>query len=351
MKTLVIRKPDDFHAHLREGEMLRRVLSFTANVFARALVMPNLQNPLVSTFKVMEYSKQIDRECKKQGFNNFHALRTLYLTDNTTANDISWAYCWQNIVAVKLYPKGTTTGSVHGVSDVRLLAPVFAEMEKRGVVLSIHPEMPEMHSDYAEEEFLVGPFWWIYQNFPKLKIVWEHVTTAYIVNILKMYPERVAATITAHHLFLTRDDVLGNPHNYCKPPAKSEEDQVALINVAISGNPKFFFGSDSAPHWKYTKERTIKVPAGVFSAPVAIPVLAQVFEAVGALDKLENFVSRFGAEFYGLPLNQERICLLKEKWRVPLMLGEEMGNLIVSLAAGQELDWRVIGSTMPFERK
>ncbi|MBU4422089.1 dihydroorotase [Patescibacteria group bacterium] len=345
METLVIRRPDDFHVHLREGEMLRRVLPFTAQVFERALVMPNLTKPLISTYKVKEYFRELDRYCEKQGFKDFRALRTLYLTDKTLVGNIAWSQVWENVLAAKLYPKGTTTGSAQGVLDVERLGPVFAEMEKRGIVLSIHAEMPEMHSDYAEDEFLIGPFWWIYQNFPRLKIVWEHVTTAYMVKLLERYPARVAGTITAHHLWLTRDDVFSNPHNYCKPPAKSKEDMVALINAVTSGNPKFFFGSDSAPHWKWQKERA-KAKAGVFSAPVVMPLLAQIFEAVGALHRLEDFTSRFGAEFYGLPLNTGKLVLEKRPWKVPLAytrdLDGEAIEPIVPFLAGETLDWQIV---------
>lgn len=345
METLRIRKPDDFHVHLREEEMLRRILPFTANVFSRALVMPNLREPLVSAYKVRGYFKQLDKYCKKQGFNSFRALRTLYLTDGMLASNIAWSQVWEGVIAVKLYPKNTTTGSLQGVSDVRRLGSVFAEMEKRGMILSIHGEMPETHSDYAEIEFLQGPFWWIYQNFPRLKMVWEHVTTAEIVSLLERYPDHIAGTITAHHLMMTRDDVFGNPHNYCKPPAKSEEDQIALLNAAISGNPKFFFGSDSAPHWKWQKE-LINAKAGVFSTPVAMQVLTQVFEELGALHRLENFVSRFGAEFYGLPLNKDELVLKKNLWRIPLAytrnLDGEATEPIVPFMAGQILDWQIV---------
>lgn len=342
-KIIEIRKPDDFHAHLRSRDLnlLKNVALFTAKYFRRALVMPNTIPSILTGYDAVRYYWEIKKALEKDGLDlDFTPLLTIKLTDETTPQIICEARNL-GVVAAKLYPRGATTNSQDGVSDVEKLGAVFEEMQKVGMVLSIHGEMPGMPSDDAEYEFLKGPFWWIYLNFEELKIVWEHITTADIANLLVRYPDRVAGTITAHHLVLNRDDVMGNPHNYCRPPAKRPEDREALIRAATSGNSKFFFGSDSAPHWE--TQKFYGGSAGVFSAPVALPVLAQVFEKTNALDRLEDFTSRFGAEFYGLPLNTEKIKLVKRSWMPNFFLegavDERTKGKLVLFKAGQLLNW------------
>ena len=344
-KILEIRQPDDFHTHLRWAEMLETVLSFTARVFARAVVMPNLieQDMVLTARHVTDYYHAIKGACHRLSLpDQFESLMTIRIVPQTTPKVIDRAKAAGANVG-KLYPDGVTHGSQGGVSDFKALYPVFTMMQELGMVLSIHCELPgvsEMEAEAAFIPVLVD----LIKNFPNLRIVVEHVSSSAMVDFLLGAPKTVGATITAHHLVLTYDQVYQDgkirwPHHYCKPVAKTEADQRYLVRMAISGNPRFWFGSDTAPHPRANKERD-KPAAGVFSAPVALPVLAAAFEAAGALDRLENFVARFGAEFYGLPQNQGRITLRREPWKVP----EEYGSFVkvVPLMAGQELPWRVI---------
>ena len=332
--ALTIRKPDDFHVHLRQGPMLAEVLPFTARVFARALVMPNTTPPITDGQGMIKYQRDIRKLLSANP--DFTPLGCLCLTDSTTVDILSYAQTC-GAIAAKLYPEC--------VSNVERLAPIFEAMQKLDMVLSIHGELPDAESDTAEYEFLTGPFWWIYTNFPELKIVWEHVSNELVVNSLEKYPPRVGATITAHHLVLTRDDVLGKAHNYCRPPAKGRKDREALVRAVTSGNPKFFFGSDSAPHHAFTKG-SLNPPPGIFSAPVALQILAQVFESANALDKLENFVYCFGAAFYGLPLNGGRTRLVKSIWQVPYayacQISDQLTDTVVPFMAGRWLRWKVV---------
>lgn len=351
MRTLTIRQPDDFHLHLRQGDILRRVLRYSADVFARAVVMPNTVPPILEWSDAMLYRDEIRLitqvfEADEQlplnlrRFAKFQPLMAIKLTPETTPEVIRAAA--DVAVAAKLYPDGVTTNSAGGVrdfDDLTDLYPTFEAMEEAGMVLCIHGELPGV--DIMRRERLFLPvLQTLAGSFPTLRIVLEHISNALTVGVVEELPKNVAATITAHHLVLTLDDVIGDaglqPHHYCKPIAKTKYDRHTLVQAATSGNPKFFFGSDSAPHELGNKECNHGA-AGVFSAPVAMPLLAQVFDVAGALDKLEDFTSRFGAEFYGLELNQDTIMLAEEPWQVP-----DYFHAIVPLWAGKQLNWRVV---------
>lgn len=323
--------------------MLELVLPYTAQVFGRAMVMPNLteQGMVVDPEHVGDYYYAIHGVCCQHELQDrFTPFMTLRLVPETTPETVAKAF-EAGAIAGKLYPDGVTTGAEGGVTDFKALYPVFESMQELGMVLSIHCEMPGSTEQDAEVDF-INILVDLVRNFGKLRIVVEHVTTSTMIDFLLQQPETVGATITAHHLVLTRDHVylgktLGWPHHFCKPVAKTKQDQEALVWAAISGNPRFWFGSDSAPHLK-TKKECVKPAAGVFSAPVALPVLATIFEAADALDRLEDFVARFGAEFYQVPLNKGTISIEKRSWRVPKLVGGK----VVPFLAGSRLDWQIV---------
>jgi len=331
----IIRKPDDFHCHLRDGNMLECVIGFTARQFKRAVVMPNLKPPILTARDAAKYRAAII------GYrpNGFEPLMTIQITDCTTPAMVHEA-ADSGVVAGKVYPFGVTTNSQNGVSDFSRLRPIWQEMENLGMLVLFHGEDPSPEAVCLHREKLFLPtLFGIASGFPGLKIVLEHITTRDAVEFVARLPENVAATITAHHLLLTIDDVIGEliqPHNFCKPIAKLPDDRKALLEAATSGNPKFFFGSDSAPHFIENKECG-QGCAGVFSAPVALPLLAQIFEQQGMLEKLEDFVSVFGARFYGLPRNTETIKLAREDWQA----AHVCNGVVVPFLAGKILHWRV----------
>jgi len=354
---ITIRRPDDFHVHLRDGELLGRVLLYTAKVFGRALVMPNISPPVLTGTQAMTYCNRImdhltGGDLKALWHQTFYPLMTIKLTVETTPEMIASAKR-KNVVAAKLYPAGVTTNSADGISDFdsEKLHAVLEAMAERGMVLSIHGETPGKPALDAEAHFAEKHLIPISQRHPKLKIVLEHVTTRLGCRIVRTLP-RVAGTITAHHLLMTIDDVIGgklNPHCFCKPVAKTEDDRQAIIEAATSGLHSFFFGSDSAPHITGAKSGGA---AGCFTAPYALPLLAQVFEEAGALDNLEVFTSSAGAEFYGLPLNEGRVRLVKKTNVIPDIVsvgipyatpprGYENPTNLVPFWAGKEIQWEV----------
>lgn len=347
MNKLRIRAPDDFHLHLRRGELLAEVIPHTVRDFARALVMPNTSPQKIFTgADASTYREEIMHIASHSpGGEQFTPLMTIYLTAATTPEMIGEA-ARAGVVAAKLYPDGVTTNSQSGITDIKALFPVFKEMERSNMVLCVHGEVGDHRIEGLERELHFLPILEeIAHGFPGLRIVLEHVSTARAVKCVMNLGENVAATITAHHLVLTLDDVIGysqasegkmQPHHFCKPVAKFQEDRRALRLAATSGNPKFFFGSDSAPHPKHTKE-TAEVCAGISTAPVALPVLAKVFDEERKRDRLDAFTSEFGARFYGLPLNEGTITLQKESWIVP----ERYGS-VVPFYACQCLPWRVV---------
>ena len=332
-----MRRPDDFHVHFRQGDIMTQVVLETADVFARAMVMPNTKPAIANGGQIEQYREQINKILASSIFpNNFEPLMTFKITPETAIGDVRSASS-AGAIAGKLYPDGVTTGSEGGVRDFKALYEVFKEMSDSDLVLSLHGEVPDVFCLDREEMFLevLGE---IVDDFPDLKIVMEHLSTAAAVAAVISLPDTVAATITVHHLELTLDNVVGdmlNPHYFCKPLAKRPEDREALIRAVISGNPKFFFGSDSAPH-PISKKECAEGCAGVYSAPVVLPVLVQIFEANDAPDKLEPFVSHYGADFYGLPRNEGTITLVKEPWEV-----RQVCSNLVPYRVGDILDWQV----------
>lgn len=328
-----IRRPDDFHVHLRESAMLKLVAPHTAKSFARALIMPNTKKPILTGQDALHYKQAI---LSAGAMGDFEPLMTIKLVGSTTPETIQQAK-ELDVIAGKYYPEGVTTNSEDGVRDIKQLYPVFAAMETCGMVLCLHGESVGVFSMDREGHFLQD-LKEVAFTFPQLRIVLEHVTTAAAVTVVRYGPPNIAATITVHHLVLTLDDIVGdklNPHAFCKPIAKRPEDRDALLEAAMSGNPKFFLGTDSAPHSQKTKECASGC-AGIFSAPVALAVLAQVFDTFEALDKLEAFTSEHGANFYGLPLNARMLTLSDDPWVVPEMYGP-----VVPFRAGHTLNWRV----------
>lgn len=342
MQTLELIQPDDLHLHFRDGDKLIRTVADTAQQFARAIVMPNLQPPVTSVEQALAYREQILRHIP-DGL-AFEPLMTLYLTDTTSVDTIKLAAQQPNIHAVKLYPAGATTHSDAGVQSLDKLEPLLAAMEEHGLPLLIHGEVTEDAIDIFDREqvFIDRHLLPIVKKCPQLKVVLEHISTAYAVDVVQQASKHLAATITAHHLWLTRNDMLVGgikPHHYCLPIVKTANDRSALINAAISGNPKFFLGTDSAPHSQPSKESACGC-AGIYTAHAAIELYAEIFEQHNALDKLEGFASRHGAQFYGLPINTNSIRLIKKAWQVPetLTLADQT---LIPFAAGQTLQWHI----------
>jgi dihydroorotase len=334
MKELQIRKADDMHVHLRQNDMLQNVLGYTALQCGRALVMPNTTPAILTVDDLVSYRETIMAALGKQA--DFTPLMTFKVVPATTASLVQ-DMKKHGATAGKLYPDGVTTNSEGGVTDFEALYPAYAAMEKEGIVLCLHGEMPGVFSMDRESRFL-DTLRTIASDFPKLKIVLEHATTADAIECVLSLPNHVAATLTVHHLYITLDDVIGdklNPHVFCKPIAKRPEDRDALVKAALSGNPKFFLGSDSAPHLIASKENACGA-AGVYSAPVLLPALCELFAKHDKLNLLELFTSVFGAKFYGLPLNETAISLVEDSWTVP----EEYQG-VKPFLAGSKLGWRV----------
>lgn len=341
-KTLTITRPDDWHLHVRDGDALNAVLPDTARQFARAIIMPNLKPPVRT---VLEAGWYRDRILAALPANTaFEPLMTLYLTDNTDPDEIKRAKASGFVHAVKYYPAGATTNSDSGVTDIRKCDAVFEAMQDAGLPLLLHGEVTDSEIDIFDREkiFIERHLIPLTLRFPKLRIVFEHITTANAVKFVLAASDNVAATITAHHLLFNRNEIFKGgirPHYYCLPVLKREEHRLALLKAATSGNKKFFLGTDSAPHAKNTKEASCGC-AGCYTALHAMELYAAAFESANALDKLEGFASFFGADFYGLPRNKGTITLEKSSWQVP----EELpfsGSAIVPLRAGEMLDWRV----------
>lgn len=327
--------PDDFHAHLRQGDLMPGYVRDLAHQFGRAIIMPNTVPAMTSASAIADYKKQI-LEAAAPVRKDFEPLMTFKLNPNYTEQDLK-DMMDVGVVAGKYYPAGVTTNSQDGISDFEGIFPVVAMMEKLGLVLCVHGEEPGEFCLDREQAF-IKRVETLATKFPKLKIVFEHLSSAKSVEAVKRLPANVAATFTVHHLMMTLDDVVGDalrPHHFCKPLPKRPEDRAAIREAAFSGNPKFFLGTDSAPHQQGKKECPCGA-AGVYSAPVAIPLLVQEFDRAGALDKLSNFIAGFGADFYGIPRTTKQIEVVKESWKVP-----EIVNGVVPLAAGQTLEWKI----------
>jgi dihydroorotase len=342
MQTLTIGAPDDFHVHFRDNAMLAETVSTTARVFRRGIAMPNLTPPVRTTDEALAYKRRI-LDALPAGY-EFEPLMTLYLTDATTPEQIRQAAA-AGIRAVKLYPAGATTNSEAGVGDLNALYPVFEALQAHDVMLLVHGEVTDARVDIfdREHEFIERHLRRIAAEFPDLRIVLEHISTAEAAEFVSGSGPNVAATITPQHLLLNRNDMLSGgikPHYYCLPVLKRRRHQEVLRTAAISGSRKFFLGSDSAPHEKMAKESACGC-AGCYSAPYALELYAQVFHELGALDRLEAFASHYGADFYGLPRNSGTVKLVQETWLIPERIEMPDGGTLVPLMAGQQLDWKV----------
>ena len=318
-KEISIRRPDDWHLHLRDGEMLKVVVGYTTRSFARAIVMPNLNPPITTTKLALSYKKRIINALPKEV--DFTPLMTCFLTDNSDADDIVSGHLDGIITAVKLYPSGSTTNSSEGVTNIANVYGVLERMEKAGIPLLVHGEVndPSIDIFYREAVFIDRTLVPLLKRFPGLKVVFEHITTSNAVDFVKSAGPNIAATITVHHLIINRNALFANglrPHMYCLPVAKHESHRLALRIAATSGDVKFFLGTDSAPHSLSDKESSCGC-AGIFSSPTALEHYTQVFEEEGALDKLESFASLNGPKFYGLNPNKDRIKLIKSESVVP----------------------------------
>jgi dihydroorotase len=341
---LTIRRPDDWHLHFRDGEIMRDVVPYTARQFARAIVMPNLTPPVTSTALAEAYRARI-RAAVPQGV-RFEPLMTCYLTDDTDPDDLARGAAAGVFTAAKLYPAHATTNSAAGVTNVENIHPVLKRMEAEDIVLCIHGEVTDHAVDVFDREkvFIEKHLRAITAAFPKLRIVFEHITTADAVDFVLGAGPQVAATITPQHLHINRNAMLVGgiqPHNYCLPVAKREEHRLALRKAATSGNPKFFLGTDSAPHLRKAKEAACGC-AGIFGAPFALESYVTVFDEESALDRFEGFASLHGPSFYRLPVNEETITLARGETEVPEVLSVA-GEEIVPWHAGQRLGWRLVG--------
>jgi dihydroorotase len=338
-----IRRPDDWHLHLRDGAAMAAVLPFTAQRFARAIVMPNLKPPVITASAAIEYRGRI-LDALPAG-SKFSPLMTLYLTDRTEPSEIDKALQAEWVKACKLYPAGATTNSDSGVTDIRRIDNVLARMSEVGMPLLVHGEVTARQVDVFDREsrFIDEVLAPTIARFPRLRVVFEHITTARAAEFVKTARDGVAATITPQHLLLNRNAIFEGgirPHYYCLPILKTEPDRAALLEAATSGNPRFFLGTDSAPHARHTKENGCGC-AGMFSAHAGIELYAEAFESVGRLAALEGFAADFGADFYGLPRNEERIRLEKRAWNPPANypLGEDA---LVPMRAGEPVAWQMV---------
>ncbi len=343
MSRLVIPRPDDWHVHLRDGAALKAVVRFTAQRFGRAIVMPNLKPAITTAEMARAYRGRI--MAALPAGSRFEPLLTLYLTNTTTADEIDRARASGFIHGVKLYPAGATTHSDAGVTDIKDVYGVLAHMEKVGMRLLVHGESPQADIDVFDREthFIDTVLAPLLERFPALPVVLEHITTARSVDFIASARTGVAATITPQHLLHNRNAIFHGgikPHYYCLPVLKRERDRQALLRAATSGNPRFFLGTDSAPHEKSTKENACGC-AGMFTAHAAIELYAEAFESVGALDRLAAFAGHFGADFYGLPRHNDSITLIKEPWMAPEKYPFGDGEL-VPYRAREWVGWRLV---------
>ncbi|WP_068093136.1 dihydroorotase [Novosphingobium rosa] len=341
-QTLTIRRPDDWHLHLRDGDMLKQVAHYTARQFARAIVMPNLTPP-VSTVEAANAYRQRILDALPGGM-DFTPLMVCYLTDSIDPAEIERGYTSGAFAACKLYPAHATTNSAHGVTDIRKMTGVLETMQRIGMPLLIHGEVTDRHVDIFDREavFIETILTPLVADYPDLKIVLEHITTSEAVDFVNAAGPNIAATITPQHIIINRNAIFDGgirPHAYCLPVAKREQHRLAVRAAAVSGSPKFFLGTDSAPHAIGRKENSCGC-AGIFNAPYALESYAQVFEDEGVLDRLEGFTSLHGPRFYGLPLNEGTVTLERVDTPVPEVLGE--GALaLVPFHAGETLRWRL----------
>jgi dihydroorotase len=340
--TLTITRPDDWHLHLRDGAAMHAVLPYTAAQFARAIVMPNLRPPVTTTAQALAYRERILAAWPAEGpGRDFEPLMTLYLTDNTPPDEIVRAKA-AGVVALKLYPAGATTNSDAGVTDIRRTHATLEAMQREGLLLLVHGEVTDPEVDVFDREavFIERVMQPLRRDFPGLKVVFEHVTTREAAQYVRDADARTAATITAHHLLYNRNALFVGglrPHWYCLPVLKRERHRQALVEAATSGSPKFFLGTDSAPHAAALKEQSV-CGAGCFTAPAALELYAEAFDAADALDRLEGFASQHGADFYGLPRNTGTVTLSRAPRTLPETL--PFGDAVIKpLRGGETLTW------------
>ena len=344
MEKVTFTKPDDWHLHLRGGAAMKSVVGMSALQMGRGVIMPNLSPPITTVSKALAYRSEIMKSLPTETL--FNPLMVLYLTDNTTKNQITEVRRSQDVYAVKLYPAGATTNSDSGVTKILSTYPALEQMQIDGIPLLIHGEVTDNNIDIFDREkvFIDRTLTNLVKDFPDLKIVFEHITTKDAVDFINACETNIAATITPHHLLANRNNMLVGgikPHFYCLPVLKRQDPhQESLIVAATSGSKKFFLGTDSAPHEKHQKESACGC-AGVFSAHAAIELYAEAFDMAGKIEKLEGFASFFGADFYGLPRNQEKITLEKSAWKVPKSF-DFSGSHVVPFFAGEELSWRLL---------
>jgi dihydroorotase len=342
---LTLLRPDDWHIHLRDGALLPRTVADAARTFARAIIMPNLVPPVRNAAEADQYRQRILDA--RPAESSFQPLMVLYLTDQTSAADIHNAVKSGFVHAAKLYPAGATTNSDSGVTSLEAIYPALEAMSDVGMPLLVHGEVTHADVDIFDREkrFIDDQLVGLVNRFPNLKVVFEHITTADAAQFVREASDKIAATITAHHLLYNRNHMLAGgirPHFYCLPILKRNTHQEALLDAATSGSAKFFLGTDSAPHAQNAKEISCGC-AGCYTAYAAIELYAEAFEQRNALDKLEGFASHFGADFYQLPRNQDTITLVREPWTAPpsLTFGEQQ---LIPLRAGETLNWRILGS-------
>ena len=345
INKLSITRPDDWHLHLRDGEALKAVLPHSARQFARAIIMPNLRPPVTTVAAAEAYRARIVAALPEGA--SFEPLMTLYLTDNTPADEIRRAADSGFVKAVKLYPAGATTNSDAGVTDLRKCDAALAEMEKLGMPLLVHGEVTDPAIDIFDREsvFIETVLQPLLARRPGLRVVFEHITTKDAAEFVASAGDNVAATITAHHLLYNRNAIFSGgvrPHYYCLPVLKREKHRAALVAAATSGSHKFFLGTDSAPHARSTKEAACGC-AGCYTAHAALELYAEAFEAAGALDRLEAFASFNGPDFYRLPRNSTTATLERQSWIVPEAFAFVGGDPLVPLRAGESLGWRLVG--------
>ena len=343
-QELTLIRPDDWHLHVRDGAALNVVVPHTAAQFARAIIMPNLKPPVTTAAQALAYKNRI-LAAVPAGM-AFEPLMTLYLTDNLDPAEIARAKA-AGVVACKLYPAGATTNSDAGVTDLRKIYPVLEAMQREGVLLLVHGEVTTSDIDLFDREavFIERHLMPLRRDFPALKIVMEHITTSEAVQYVSAADSNLAATITVHHLLYNRNAIFTGgirPHYYCLPVLKRETHRQALVQAAISGDPRFFLGTDSAPHPAHLKEHATGC-AGCYTAHAAIEMYAEAFDQAGALDKLEGFASLFGADFYGLPRNTDRITLRRENWTPPESYAFGEAEL-KPLRSGESLPWRLLSA-------
>jgi dihydroorotase len=344
MQSITLIRPDDWHLHVRDDAALATVVPHTAARFGRALIMPNLKPPVATTEQALAYRERILAAVPGSSFD---PLMSVYLTDNTDPDEIDRAKASGRIIAAKLYPAGATTNSDAGVTAIDRIYPVLERMEARGLVLCVHGEVTAGDVDVFDRErvFIERVLSPLVRRFPGLRVVFEHITTAEAAQFVRAAGANVAATVTAHHLLLNRNAMLVGgirPHHYCLPVLKRESHREVLVKAATSGHSRFFLGTDSAPHARSTKENACGC-AGCYTAHAGIELYAEVFEAAGALEKLEAFASLNGPAFYGLPPNSDHITLERTPWTVPAAYDYLGGDPLVPLRAGETVGWRLVG--------